>query len=85
MALQTVLKALSDEMNRKILSMLKEGEMSASDIASRFDVTQSAVSQHLSALKKADLVRTRREGKYLFYELNTSVFEEVLAWISSFR
>lgn len=84
MALQTVMKALADPINRDILNLLKSGPLPAGEIASHFPVTASSISLHLGALKKAELVRCRREGKYLYYELNTTIFEEVLAWLSSF-
>ena len=74
-------KALSDPARREILLMLKNGKMSAGDIASRFDMTGATVSYHLSVLKKADLVYETKQKNFVFYELNTSVFEEVLTWI----
>ncbi len=84
MALQMTMKALADPINRQILELLKSGSLPAGEIASHFPVTASSISMHLAALKKAGLVRCIRHGKYLYYELNETVFEEVLAWISSF-
>ena len=82
MALHETLKALSDPIRREILSMLKKERMSAGDICSHFDVTGASVSRHLSVLKEADLIRDTREGKYIFYEINTSVLEDVMLWLS---
>ena len=85
MGLQNTLKALSDPIRREILSMLKNGRMSAGEIVSRFDVTGAAVSRHLSVLKDADLIRDEREGKFIYYELNTSVLEEIMIFISDIK
>ena len=81
MSLQLTLKALSDPIRREILNLLKAGPMSAGDISARFDVTGAAVSRHLSVLKEADLIRDKRDGKFIFYELNASVLEEVMLWL----
>ena len=85
MGLQNTMKALSDPTRREILSLLKSGRMSAGDIVDRFDVTGAAVSRHLSVLKDADLIRDRREGKFIYYELNASVLEEILIWIATLK
>ena len=85
MGLQNTLKALSDPIRREILNMLKEGRMAAGDIVERFDVTGAAISRHLSVLKDADLIRDRREGKYIYYELNTSVLEEIMLFIADLK
>ena len=84
-SLQVTLKALSDPIRRDILNLLKSGPMAAGDIAARFDVTGAAVSRHLSVLREADLIRDNREGKYIFYELNASVLEEILLWITELK
>jgi len=75
------LKAMSDKTRREILNMLKDGDMTAGDIAARFSMTQATVSHHLSVLKDGGLVTDRRNGKYIFYELSTSVLEEIMAWL----
>ncbi len=85
MSLQNTLKALSDPIRREILNMLKEGRMSAGEITDRFPVTGASISRHLSVLKEADLIRDTREGKFIFYELNASVLEEIMLWISALR
>ena len=69
----------------RILDLLKTGRLPAGEIASKFPVSGAAISKHLSVLKDADLIRDTREGKFIFYELNTSVLEEVLLWISSLK
>lgn len=76
------MKALADPIRREILNMLKGGRMSAGDISARFDVTGASISRHLSVLREADLIRDTREGKYIFYELNTSVLEDVMLWLA---
>lgn len=78
-------KALSDPARREILLMLREGKMSAGDIASNFDMTGATVSYHLSVLKKADLVYETKQKNFVFYELNTSVFEEIMLWFAQFK
>lgn len=85
MGMQDTLRALADPTRREILNMLKKGPMSAGQIAEHFSVTAAAVSRHLSILKDADLVVDQREGKYIFYELNTSVLEEIMLWISELK
>ncbi len=85
MGVQNTLKALSDPIRRQILEMLKSGRLSAGEIAEKFPVSGAAVSKHLSVLKEADLIRDTKEGKFIFYELNTSVLEEVMLWISGLK
>ena len=85
MGLQKTMKALSDPVRREILGLLKEGRKSAGEIAGRFDITDAAISRHLSVLKEADLIRDTREGKYIYYDLNASVVEEILLWFSDLK
>ena len=85
MGLQNTLKALSDPIRRDILNLLKKGKMSAGDIADHFPVTDASISRHLSVLKSADLIRDTREGKYIIYELNASVLEEIMLWITDLK
>ena len=85
MAVHETLKALDDPVRREILGLLKKRRLSAGEIAEQFDITGAAISRHLSVLKDADLVRDTREGKYIYYELNTSVLEEVLVWIADLK
>ena len=85
MGIQNTMKALSDPIRREILEMLKTGRMAAGEIAEKFSVSGAAVSKHLSILREADLIRDAREGKFIYYELNTSVLEEVMLWISGLK
>ena len=85
MGIQKTIKALSDPTRREILELLKAGRLSAGEITEKFPVTGAAVSKHLSVLKDADLIRDTREGKFIYYELNTSVLEEVMLWISCLK
>ena len=85
MGIQNTLKALSDPNRREILEILKTGRLSAGEIAEKFPVSGAAVSKHLSVLKEADLIRDAREGKFIYYELNTSVLEEVMLWMVALK
>ena len=78
-------KALSDPIRREILVLLKKGRMSAGDIGSHFDMTGATISYHLSILKKAELVFEQKEKNFIYYELNTSVVEEVMLWLSDLK
>ncbi len=85
MALQNTLKALADPIRREILILLKGGKMSAGEIVEKFPVTGASISRHLSVLKEADLIRDTREGKFIYYELNASVLEEIMLWITDLK
>ena len=85
MSLQLTLKALADPIRREILNLLKGGRLSAGEISEHFPVTAASISRHLSVLKDADLIRDQREGKYIYYELNASVLEEVMLWITDLK
>ena len=85
MGIQNTLKALSDPIRREILDMLKSGRLSAGEIAEKFPISGAAVSKHLSVLREADLIRDTREGKFIYYELNTSVLEEVMFWLTGLK
>ena len=85
MSIQNTLKALSDPTRREILAMLKKGRLTAGEIVEEFPVSGAAVSRHLSVLKDADLIRDEREGKYIYYELNASVLEEIMLWITELK
>ena len=85
MAMQQTLRALSDPIRREILSMLKSGKLSAGEICEHFTVTGASISRHLSVLKEADLIRDTREGKYIYYDINTSVLEDVMLWITALK
>ena len=85
MGLQVTMKALADPIRREILNILKKGRLSAGEICDHFSVTGASVSRHLSVLKDAELIRDFREGKYIYYELNTSVLEEIMLWITELK
>ena len=85
MGLQNTLKALADPIRREILNLLKNGPLSAGEIVDHFSVTGASISRHLSVLKEADLIRERREGKFIYYELNASVLEEIMLWITDLK
>ena len=85
MGIQNTMKAIADPTRRSILNMLKRKRMSAGEIAEQFEMSMPAVSKHLNILKEADLVRDQRQGKYIFYELNASVFDEALLWLKQLR
>ena len=85
MALQKTLKALADPVRREILNLLKKGRLSAGQITEQFDITAAAISRHLSVLKEADLIRDTREGKFIFYDLNATVLEEMMLWVADLR
>ena len=85
MSMQQTLRALADPIRREILNMLKQGRMSAGEISDHFSVTDAAISRHLSVLREADLITDQREGKFIFYELSTSVLEEIMLWLTELR
>ena len=78
-------KALSDPVRRDILTLLKKGTLSAGEIGSHFDMTGATISYHLSILKKADLVFENKQKNFIYYELNTSVVEEVMLWLADLK
>jgi len=85
MGFQQSFKALSDPTRREILALLRNGAMAAGDIAARFNLTQATVSHHLSILREAGLVLDDKKGKYIFYELNMSVLDDILEWFTALR
>ena len=85
MGLQQTLKALADPIRREILNLLKKGRMPAGEITAHFSVSAPAISRQLSVLKEADLIRDTREGKFIYYEINTSVLEETMLWLADLK
>ena len=85
MGLGETMRALSDPTRRDILLLLRSGRLSAGEIAEHFEITGAAISRHLSVLRDADLVRDRRDGKFIYYELNASVLEEIMLWIANLK
>lgn len=84
MAFQDTFKALSDPVRREILEILKKGRLSAGEIGEKFEMTGATISYHLSILKKAELVRESKFKNFVYYEINTSVFEEIMLWFTQF-
>ncbi len=85
MGFENTFKAISDPVRREILSSLKDGKLSAGDIASRFDMTGAAISYHLNILKKADLISESRYKNFIYYELNTTVLDEMILWLEDLK
>ena len=85
MSLQQTMKALSDPVRRDILNLLKNGKLSAGQIGENFPISGAAISRHLSVLKEADLIRDSHKGTFIYYELNASVLEEILLWITELK
>ena len=85
MGIQQTFKALSDPIRREILQLLRQGPMAAGDIAARFSVSGATMSHHLAILREAALVLDERQGKYIYYELNTSVVDDILVWLSALK
>lgn len=85
MGMQDTLRALADPTRREILNLLKKSRLSAGEISDHFSISGAAVSRHLSVLKDADLIRDEREGKFIYYELNATVLEEIILWISELQ
>ena len=85
MGLQKTIKALSDPIRREILQLLKAERLPAGEITEHFSVSGAAISKHLSVLKDADLIRDTREGKFIYYDLNASVLEEILLWVKDLK
>jgi DNA-binding transcriptional ArsR family regulator len=81
MSLNDAFKALADPNRRKILDLLKKGDLAAGEIAEHFDMTKPSISNHLNLLKQAELVRDERRGQHIVYSLNTTVFQDVMKWI----
>ena len=84
LAFPETFKALSDPVRRQILELLRTGRLSAGEIALHFNVTNATISYHLSKLKKADLVCEIKYKNFIYYEVNTTVFEEMLLWFTQF-
>ena len=85
MSFAETFKALSDPVRRQILELLKQGPLSAGDIGSHFEMTCATISYHLKILKQADLIFESREKNFIYYQLNTSVLEEILLWVSELK
>jgi len=78
-------KALNDETRRKIIEILKDGDLNAGDIADRFNITKPSISHHLDILKRADLITSEKKGQFIEYSLNTTILEDLLTWIITLK
>lgn len=78
-------KALNDETRRKILSLLKDKDMNAGEIAEHFQMTKPSISHHLDILKRADLIESRKEGQFITYSINTTIIDDLLNWVMNFK
>lgn len=85
MGFQQTFKALSDTTRREILNLLKNGALSAGEIGEHFDMTAATISHHLNILKEANLITAQKQGKFIYYELNLSVLEEIIGWLQGFK
>lgn len=85
MSFANTFKALSHPVRREILDLLKMGKMSAGEIADQFELTGATISHHLNVLKQADLVVETREKNFIYYELNTSVLEDMMVWLADLK
>ncbi len=85
MSLNDTFKALSDPSRREILSLLRKHSMTAGEIAERFQMTKPSISNHLKILYQADLVYREKKGQHVIYSLNTTVFQDVMAWLSGLK
>lgn len=83
--MNVLLKALNDPIRREILEMLKKGDLTAGEIASAFEVSKPTISHHLDLLRQAELVVSLKKGQYVYYSLNASMLEELLAWIMTLK
>ena len=85
MSIANIFKVLSDSQRREILQMLKNGKMNAGEIAEKLQITPAALSYHLKLLKSADLIMEYKQKNFIYYEINTSVFQELIMWINGFK
>ena len=82
--MKDVFKALADPTRRQILTLLKEGDLTAGEISKHFEISKPSISQHLNILKQAELVYDNKVGQYIYYTLNTTVFQELVSWTIEF-
>lgn len=83
--MNAIFKALNDATRREILELLKEKDLSAGDIATSFDISKPSISHHLDILKRADLIASEKKGQFVIYSINTTIMEDVLQWILTFK
>lgn len=80
-----IFKALNDATRREILDLLKEKDLSAGEIADAFSISKPSISHHLDILKRADLITSEKNGQFIIYSINTTIMEDVLQWILTFK
>jgi ArsR family transcriptional regulator, arsenate/arsenite/antimonite-responsive transcriptional repressor len=80
-----IFKALNDATRREILELLKQKDLSAGEIADQFNMSKPSISHHLDILKRADLITAEKSGQFIFYSINTTIMEDVLQWILTFK
>ena len=83
--MNAVFKALNDATRREILELLKEKDLTAGEIADAFNISKPSISHHLDILKRADLITAEKSGQFIFYSINTTIMEDVLQWILTFK
>ena len=83
--MQNVFKALNDDTRRKILELLRQGDLTAGDIADQFNISKPSISHHLDILKRAGLVSDDKRGQFIYYSLNTTILEDILKWIMTLK
>lgn len=83
--MNTLFRALNDPTRRKILEILREGDFTAGDIADQFEMTKPSISHHLDLLKQAELISANKRGQFIYYSLNTTVLDELLTWLFTFK
>ncbi|MDI6879928.1 MAG: autorepressor SdpR family transcription factor [Desulfitobacteriaceae bacterium] len=85
MAMNDTFKALADPTRRQIINLLREGDLTAGEIAEHFDISKPSISHHLNILKQADIIIDQRQGQFISYSLNTTVFQDLIAWLLRFK
>lgn len=83
--MNNLFKALNDETRRKIIELLKKGDMDAGAIANKFEISKPSISHHLDILKRADLITSEKKGQHIVYSLNTSILEDLIKWILTLK
>ena len=83
--MNSIFKALNDETRREIMELLKVKDLTAGEIADYFNISKPSISHHLDILKRADLISSKKKGQFVIYSLNTTIMEDVLKWILTFK
>ena len=83
--MNSLFKALNDETRRKIIELLKDKDMTAGEIAEKFNISKPSISHHLDILKKANLITSEKKGQFIEYSLNTTILEDLISWLLTFK